>query len=247
MKTSKKKFGSIIAFVSVLLLCVPGLSDSGKGLDAKKPNSNIPVTSTLQIVGDPAQSTNYTIEGDIWGSYHDGINAVSSILQDGTCCSYSGDWILDTTSSTSRTVLIDLRQPVPNSGAQQVFSYLYLPTRIIVKAHEAQAGSFPLMRLNQTLSCPTFVRFTYGTTDYRLSMSSGPNAIPDYPETNNAQVTCTAVNSSTNQCVAWTILPITQAGGTVRNIARLEKFLKNGSTVNLGDFYTTFLFEVTNP
>jgi hypothetical protein len=245
MKPSKQNFGTLIAFVSVLLLCVPGLVRGGAALGAKR--SDIPVICTLQVSGDLAQSTNYSIEGDAWGSYHDGINSVSSILQDGTCCSYSGDWILDMTSSLSRTILIDLRQPVPNSGAQPIFAYQYVPARIIVKAHEAQAGSFPLMRLNQTLSCPAFVRFTYAGTSYRLIMSSGPNAFPDYAETNNTQVTCTAVNSSTNQCVAWTILPVIQAGGTVRNIARLEKLPNKGSAVNLGDFYTTFLINLTNP
>ena len=243
MKSSKKQFGVLVSTMAVLLLYGSGLLDGGRALADKRPTSNIAVTSTLQIIGDPSQSTNYGIEGDGLGTYHDGINSVSSILQDGTCCTYSGDWILD----TSRTILIDLRHPVPNSGAQQIFAYQYLPTRIIVKAHEAQAGSFPLMRLNQTLSSPAFVRFTYAGTDYRLVMSSGPNAYPDYAETNNAQVTCTAVNSSTNQCVAWTIQPITQAGGGVQNIARLQRFAKNGSLTDLGDFYASFLFNVTNP
>lgn len=247
MKTSKKQFGALFTFLAVLSLCGPGLLDGSSALAGKRPTSNIPVTSTLQISGDPTQSTNYSIEGDGWGPYYDGINSVASILQDGTCCTFSGDWILDTTSSPSRTILIDLRQPVPNSGAQQIFAYQYLPTRIIVKAHEAQAGSFPLMRLNQTPSCPAFVRFTYAGTSYRLAMSSGPNAYPDYAETNNAQVTCTAVNPSTNQCVAWTILPVTQAGGTIRNVARLQKFSKSGALTDLGNFYVNFLFNVTNP
>jgi hypothetical protein len=79
-------------------------------------------------------------------------------------------------------------------------------------------------------------------------MSSGPNSDIDYAETNNPQVTCTAVSSTTNQCVAWTIAPIQQAGGTVENIARLRKPLKcAGCYTNLGDFYVTFLFNVTNP
>ena len=44
----------------------------------------------------------------------------------------------------------------------------------------------------------------------------------NYPETNDTLVTCTAVNGS-NQCTAWTIFPITQAGGAVQNVARLQQ------------------------
>jgi hypothetical protein len=145
-------------------------------------------------------------------------------------------------------VLIDLRAPVPNSGAQQIFAWQLVPTRIIVKCHESINGSFLAIQLNQTVSCPTFVSFLYAGTEYRLVMSSGPGAATaDYTETNNSQVTCTAVNGS-SQCNAWTVLPITQAGGAVQNVARLQKASKNGAfSTNLGDFYLTFNFNVTNP
>jgi len=140
-----------------------------------------------------------------------------------------------------------LRTPVPNSGAQQIFAWLLVPTRIIVKCHEALSGSFLAIQLNQTVSCPTFVHFVYAGTDYRLVMSSGPGAVTaNYPETNDTLVTCTAVNGS-NQCTAWTIFPITQAGGAVQNVARLQQGSKSGKWTNFGDFYLTFNFNVTNP
>jgi hypothetical protein len=202
---------------------------------------DVVVTSTLDTAGDIVSSTNYRIQGDGLGSYFNGASSVSSILQ-----SPSGDWVLDTTSSKTRTVLIDLRAPVPNSQAQQIFAYENLPVRIIVKCHEAIAGSFPAMKLNQTLSCPTGIALVYAGTQYGLIMSSGPNSDVDYAETNNPQVTCTAVNSTTNQCIAWTIAPIQQAGGSVENIARLRKPVRGGYA-NLGDFYLTFRFNVTNP
>ena len=77
----------------------------------------------------------------------------------------------------------------------------------------------------------------------------GPGSLLDYAETNNAQVTCTAaitVNGS-NQCVAWTIVPVKQADGNVYNVARLEQFGNGGKLLNLGDFYVTFSFTVSNP
>jgi hypothetical protein len=239
MKSSKANIYALIT-LAALLLCLPSL-DIGGNTRAGRTPPDTPVTSTLETTGEITSSTNYRIQGDGLGSYFNGVSSVSSILQGS-----SGDWVLDTTGSTTRTVLIDLRAPVPNSGAQQIFAYENLPARIIVKCHEAIPSSFPAMKLNQTLSCPTGIAFTYAGTQYGLIMSSGPNSDVDYAETNNPQVTCTAVSSTTNQCVAWTITPIQQAGGTVENIARLRKPLRGGYA-NLGDFYLTFQFNVTNP
>lgn len=217
---------------------------------ASKQNSfpDIPVTSTLNVAGDlvPDPGTNYRIEGDNYGLYVNGVGSVSSILQGGLN-SATRDWVLDTSTSTTRTVLIDLRAPVPNSGAVQIFAWQLVPTRIIVKCHETVSGSFLAIGLNQTVSCPAFVRFSYGGTDYRLVMSSGPGAVTaDYPETNNALVTCAAANAS-NVCNDWKLQPITQADGSVKNVARLQKAARGGGWTNQGDFYMTFNFEVTNP
>ena len=202
---------------------------------------NVPVTSTLETTGDIVSGSNYRIQADDLGSYFNGASSVSSILQ-----SPSGDWVLDTTTSKTRTMLIDLRVPIQHSGAQQIFAYENVPARIIVKCHEAISGSFPAMKLNETLSCPTGIGFTYAGTQYGLIMSSGPNSDVDYAETNNPQVTCTAVSAATNQCIGWTIAPIQQAGGAVENVARLRKPSKGGYA-NLGDFNLTFRFNVTNP
>src|ERR1700674_3959896 len=166
MKSLKNSIAILILFLAVVLLSLPGLVKGGKPQDAKGQGgthkcSDAPVTSTLQITGQVTQSTNYRIEGDGLGSYYNGVSSVSSIIQAANCTGgVSGDWILDATTSTTRTILIDLRQPVPNSGAQQIFAYEYLPTRIIVKCgYYAIAGGFPAMHLNQTLSCPSEVRF----------------------------------------------------------------------------------------
>ena len=233
------------ASVAAVILTFAGL---GLPVSARPAHGfpDIRVTSILNDTGDVTQSTNYRVQSDtISSSYFDGVDSVSSILQGGLN-SASRDWILDTRSSTTRTVLVDLRTPVPNSGAQQIFAWQLVPTRIIAKCHEALSGSFPAIQLNQTVSCPMFVHFIYAGTDYRLVMSSGPGASADYPETNDALVTCTAVDGS-NQCIAWTIFPITQADRTVRNVARLQQGSKSGKWTNFGDFYLTFNFNVTNP
>jgi hypothetical protein len=238
MRASKPMGLLVCAGVMISIFVIGGMTPIAQG---GKGTADVVVTSTLDTAGDIVSSNNYRIQGDGLGSYFNGGSSVSSILQ-----SPSGDWVLDTTSSKTRTVLIDLRAPVLNSGAQQIFAYENLPMRVIVKCHEAIAGSFPAMKLNQTLSCPTGIAFTYAGIQYGLIMSSGPNSDIDYAETNNPQVTCTAVNSTTNQCVGWTIAPIRQAGGSVENIARLRKPVRGGYA-NLGDFYLTFRFDVTNP
>jgi hypothetical protein len=231
------------ASVAAVVLVLSGV---GTATDARIAHGypDIPVTSILNDIGDVTLSTNYRVQSDtVSSSYFNGVNSVSSILQ-GAQNTPSRDWILDTRSSTTRTVLIDLRAPVPNSGATLLFAWELLPTRIIVKCHETLSGSFPAIHLNQTVSCPMAVRFTFAGADYHLVMSSGPGAVINYPETNDALVTCTAVNAS-GQCNAWTIFPITQADGTVQNIARLESLTKGA--VAKGDFYLTFNFNVTNP
>jgi hypothetical protein len=255
MKISKDRFVSLMTLVAVLLVGGPGFVKSARPQGSKAQTNNggpvkcvdAPVTSTLQITGDISQSTNYRVQGDGLGQYFDNVSSVSSIIQAANCTGgVTGDWILDTLSSPTRAFLIDLRQPVPGSGAQPIFTYQSLPSRVIVKCgYYAISGGFPAMSLNQTLSCPAFVSFQWGGTKYRLVMSSGANAQPDYPETNNVQVSCNAVSSSTNKCVAWTVSPITQAGGAVQSIARLEEDGKK--VLDLGDFYTTFIFNVANP
>ncbi len=235
MKNSKANL-YVLVTLAALLLCLTTL-DIGRNAQAGRTSPDTPVTSTLEITGAITSGSNYRIQGDGLGAYFNGVSSVSSILQ-----GPSGDWVLDTTGSETRTVLIDLRARVPNSGAQQIFAYENLPMRIIVKCHEAITGSFPAMKLNQTLSCPTGIAFTYAGTQYGLIMSSGPGSDVDYAETNNPQVTCTAVNSTSNQCIGWTIACI-PAG---ENIARLRKPFRGGYA-NLGDFYLTFQFNVTDP
>jgi hypothetical protein len=239
----------ILAPTAMLVVLIFGQRSSAFPEKPTSSFADIAVTSTLNTMGSvtPNPGTNYRVEGDGNGPYFNAVSSVSSILQGGTTPP-SRDWILDTNGST-RTVLVDLRAPVPNSGAKLIFAWQTVPTRIIVKCHEALNGSFPAIALNQTVSCPMSVRFTYARTDYRLMMSSGPGSLLDYAETNNAQVTCTAAKTvnGASQCVAWTIAPVTQADGTIYNIARLEQFGNGGKMINLGNFYVAFSVNVTNP
>jgi hypothetical protein len=203
--------------------------------------ADVPVTSTLNDAGDVIAGTNYQVQNDGSLSYFNGVASVSSIIQGS-----SGDWVLDTTTSRTRTILIDLRQAIPGSGAAPPFAYELLPVRIITKCSEARTGGFPAMTLDETLSCPTGISFQYGGNQYGLMMASGPNSDVNYAETSNPQVTCTSVSGS--KCNKWTVLPIQQADGTIRNIGRLRKPIKGKIPFAfLGDYYVSFNIEVTNP
>jgi len=65
------------------------------------------------------------------------------------------------------------------------------------------------------------------------------------PETNSALVTCTATNSG--HCSAWTLNPVTQPNGSVQNVARLQQATNGTKFLNLGDFFVSFLFNITDP
>lgn len=214
------------------------------GANANKPGSfpDIPVTTTFVSGGNVVDGTNtYAIESDGIGSYFNNADSVSSILQGGINDA-SHDWILDTRNSTRRTVLVDLRNPLPNGVGHAPFAWQDVPVRIIEMCHLTMASSFPGIARNQSITCPMFVVFDYAGASYRLAMYP-----PSYPETNYSMTTCTATNSA-NQCIGWTIAPITQPDSTVRNIAQLQKAGKNGSfSTVLGDFYVSFNIEVTNP
>jgi hypothetical protein len=234
----QKKNLVFVAFLAAALASVGAAY--GALAQGSQPQPNVPVTSILNDTGVVTAGTNYQIESDGAGSYFNGVASVSSILQGS-----SGDWVL--TSSSTQTILVDLRQPVPNSGAAPPFAWQLLPARIISKCHEALAGSFPAMTLSQTLSCPTAISFQYGGNSYGLMMASGPNSDINYAETNDPLVTCTSVDGS-NHCNRWTVLPIRQPDGTIKNIARLRKAIKgNNNFAFLGDYYLSFSIEVTNP
>ena len=230
-----KNYGNrLILAVMAICACLLPLAT----VQAFKTSSAVPVTSVLNDTGVVADGTNYRVQSDnVSTDYFNGVSSVSSILQEG-----SGDWVLDTSASTTRAVLIDLRAPVPGSTTKPPFTgYDILPTRIIVKCSGALSGSFQAMSLNQTLACPMSVRFTYAGSTYILKMEANSLA----PETNAVLVTCTATISG--WCSAWTLNPVTQPNGTVENVARLEKQTNSLKNVNLGDFYVSFLFNITDP
>jgi hypothetical protein len=243
MKNPKVKSGYLVTFLAALLFCLPILEAEGRAGNSHnggggKTSAAIPITSILNDTGTVANGTNYRVQSDnVSIDYFNEMSDVSSVLQ-----ASIGDWVLDTSASTTRAVLIDLRAPVPGSTTNPPFGGVeILPIRIIVQCSLELKGSFQAMSLNQTLACPMIISFTFGGTKYDLRMESNMLA----PETNSALVTCTATSSG--HCSAWTLNPVTQRNGSVQNIARLQQATNGPKFLNLGDFYVSFLFNITDP
>src|SRR5262245_28204959 len=86
----------------------------------------IPVTTTIDGSGALTDPTtfNYRFQSDQLGPYRNEVDSVVSELQTG------GDWQLDALASMSRSMLVDLRDPVPNSNPSPPFDVAQLPAKV---------------------------------------------------------------------------------------------------------------------
>lgn len=103
--------------------------------------------------------------------------------------------------------------------------------------------AFPNL-VNGSNNCSLGVDFTPNGTKYKLVMS--PHLPAAGPATGLASVTCNATGTvnGVTQCVNWTIAPNVNANAGVAN---LYYFTKNGSLAFIGQYYNTYLINVTNP
>lgn len=237
--------------IEILWLGLSVVSSSG-AVAQRTQKQAVSVTTTIAGSGALTDPTvfNHRIQSDLLGPYHDGVGSVASQLQTG------GDYEVNALASTSRSMLVDLRDPVPNSNPGPPFSLAQVPAKVETKSYILYgSGKVSGMKgLNSTLITPLLVRFDVNGSIYRLWMNS-----TNYPETNYALVTCTGVvdpnNPSTSQCNQWRIEPsVTQPDGQKKNITKLVRIPngKNGKPdfsieEAHGDFYMSFSINITNP
>lgn len=226
----------------IILTLVLSLSASlifGNLVQSAAPLKDTPVTSTIQN-SDSTTGTAYRIRSDSLGTYRNGVNSVSSIIQG------IGDWELDGKSSTTRKVFFDFGDPVLNSSQvpNPPFQTALTPWRFISKC--TQLGiKMQDLTLNQTVLCPLAMSIDYGGATYAVRMQSD-----NYPETEWVQWTCTSLNSSA-KCSAWQMEPsVVQADGQRKAKGQLLKISTvKGKTVEdpRGVFYFSFKINITNP
>lgn len=231
--------------ISLVMILALGFSLAS---GAAAPNKAVPVTTTIDGDGPFADPTifNYRIQSDLIGPYHNGVDSVVSVLQSG------GDWQMEGLSSTTRSVMLDFRDPVPNSNPSPPFSLGQVPAKVETKSYLLYgSGKVKGMKgLDSTLVTPLLLRFDLNGNSYRIWMNS-----LNYPATNYALVACTGIvdpnNPATSQCNQWRIEPaVSQPDGQRKNIAKLVRFYTSkGKTIeeNHGDFYLSFSIGVTNP
>jgi hypothetical protein len=223
-----------------------------------KPASDLPVTSNLADYD--ANNVAYYVQSDALGAYHDGVNSATSILvANGYNGITWGDWRLDLSSSTVRTIRVTFAQAnavqpgdpgytvpanPPYWGTQ--FAAVRMENKCTLDHHDMLT-----MKAGDKFTCDLSIRFPPATssTFYRLEMD--PTLLNE-PETQQVQVSCNAANSG--GCSDWFLdpIPVVNPDGTTspgRTRARLDLVNTHGSgsTTNEGDFYLTFHFHVTRP
>jgi hypothetical protein len=232
VQTSRRKL--MRAFPIFVLMIVTGavLLSPADHSKAAPPTRDTPATSTIADF-DPTTGVLFSIGSDSLGSYRNGVDSVSSIVQG------IGNWVLDTKPSPVRKVMIDLRDAVPNTGSNPPFQTAIVPTRFISKC----TTSINTLAVNQSILCPIAISINYLGTTYAIR-----GAEPTAPDTDPVIWTCLARNSS--QCVSWRMRPsAVQADGQTKNVLTLLKVATRPKDpdVPIGKFYMSFDINVTTP
>lgn len=227
---------------------------------ARQTGSDVPVTSNLTDFD--ATNTAYYVQSDALGAYSNGVNGATSILvANGYNGIVDGDWRLDLSNSTVRTIRVTFDpanavQP-GDPGYTAPANPPYWGTRFEAVRMENKCTmdnhDMLTMKPGDKFPCILSIRFPPSTssTYYRLEMA-GSWTFLNEPETQDVQISCNAADSG--GCNDWFIdpVPVVNPDGTTspgRARARLNLVNTHGSNnlTNEGDFYLTFHFHVTRP
>lgn len=231
------------ATVPLTLLCVLALAAAALGGKV----TDLPVTSTIQGLGVDTAPT-YRVQSDLLGSYK---NATSgqSIIQG------IGDWELDLVnfnSSPQRTILVDLRDPVPGTNPNNLpppFQYANVRARFISKCSQYGLNLRSMTYAGQQYQCELSIgAIDYGGQRYALRMN------PNTYGTDNVTWTCSNVVSG--KCNQWRMEPsayyadAATGESMLKNRAQLVRVItaKGQTTYEArGEYYLSFKVDVTNP
>jgi len=204
--------------------------------------ADTPVTVTIEGLGVNTTPT-LRIQSDQLGAYKNS-KTLASIIQG------IGDWELDAInpSGSTRTVLVDLRDPVLNSAPGGVtpavpFAPQLVKARFIAKCSE-YGGNMLTMVGDSSITCPLALAFDQGGRRYRLAFNYN-----NFPNVDPVTVTCLSVNS-TSKCNQWKIEPsVIQADGERKSRAKLIRVASSRKETDqdMGDFYLSFTINLTNP
>lgn len=222
-------------------------------------------TGELWVTSDIQNSLgtfNFQVQNDGLGTYHtDPINIKKGSYKVKSVFQSNGDWELDTglnLTSPYRNVLVDLTNPVPGSGSTPPFQTAFVHAHLVSRCSQYGLNTLSITN-NQTITCPLVIGFYYPTGSsnlYRIHMTPDSRSIYYYPETDEISITCTGVDAN-NRCNQWQMEPngakgcLTQDCSLVRkNIGKLVQVVTvrgKLTEIDMGDFYLSFSFRVTNP
>lgn len=202
--------------------------------EAAPPARDAPATSTIR--DSDGSGTFFRVQSDSLGSYNNSVNSVESIIQG------IGDWELDATASTVRSVYVDFGDPVNPGDTSAPFSSAFVRARFISKC--ATLG-FKMVDipLGQTRQCPLALSFNYSGVQYRITMNP-----VNQPGSEYIQWTCLAATSG--KCNSWEMTPsAVQSTGERKARGQLIKVGTNNRNPDqlLGHFYFGFKVNVTTP
>ena len=172
---------------------------------------NLPITTTF--ANSNASGAIADIQSDDFGSYSDGVEAVTSFL---TTNGYNGivwgDWQFGTLNSTTRKVSLSFANPIQVASGGTAIPDPPFTTKNVIAHIEDKCTqiSYSMIRMSagQTFLCPVIVHF-FDTNGYEYRIYMAPNwTQPGTPETTFVQVTCNAVAADNSGCNDWYIDPI---------------------------------------
>jgi len=220
-----------------------------------KQSSDIAVTSNLTDYD--TNSAAYYVQSDALGVYPNGAAATTILVANGYNGITWGDWRLDLSSSTTRTIRVTFAQANavqpgdPGYTAPANPPYWGTQFEAVRMENKCSLDHHDMLTMNagDKFNCDLSIRFPPAThsTFYRLEMD--PTLLNE-PETQQAQVSCNAANSG--GCSDWFIdpIPVVNPDGSTspgKTRARLDLVDSKGNLTNEGDFYLTFHFHVTRP
>jgi len=217
--------------ISLLLLSLMVCIGCAFEVSAQRPPRDASATTTVTYLN-PTSGIPFSIAGDNLGSYYNGVNSVSSIVQG------IGNWVLDTKSSTTRSVRLDLGDQV--SGPAGPFTSAQVPVRILSQC----ATDITTLALNATTQCPLNVSFVYGDITYGLR-TGGP--INEYSGTDPVTWRCLGTNAG--KCVSWEMIPSGSHDGQTKSGMQLliPATKPRNSDQLLGLYYFSFHIYVITP
>jgi hypothetical protein len=144
-------------------------------------------------------------------------------------------------SQSVRTIYLTPNQAVGTQPAGPPAGLYWKDVEVYTQCYDQYLNLVPMQNVvNTSGTCSFGVDFYAVGTKYKLVMT--PHLPAKGPATGLATVACNVV--SNNACVNWTIPPNTAAANV--GVANLYAYGHNGLEF-VGQYYNTFLVNVTNP